>query len=167
MNTKRLMLVTLFGLQSAFGQQLMDQGFQLLETGDFEKAETFFDAYLQNEPTNKTALICYGRAVGLSGEPKKAIEHFKELKEQYPEDFEIAVNFNEAFLWDGQFETAKPLYESLLDLYPNSFAVNLGYANTLSNLKEYPKALLWIDKAIALDSSNASAKVSRKYIRLG
>ncbi|NNK10928.1 MAG: hypothetical protein HKP08_06255, partial [Flavobacteriaceae bacterium] len=42
-----------------------------------------------------------------------------------------------------------------------------GYANTLSNLKEYPKALLWIDKAIALDSSNASAKVSRKYIRLG
>ncbi|MBT8284465.1 MAG: tetratricopeptide repeat protein [Flavobacteriaceae bacterium] len=161
------MFVALFIFQSALGQQLMDEGFKLLETGDFEKAETFFDAYLQKEPSNKTALICYGRAVGLSGEPKKAIAHFKVLKAQYPQDFEIAVNFNEAFLWDGQFEEAKPLYESLLKLYPDSFAVHLGYANTLSNLKEYPEALEWINKTIILDSTNTSARVSRKYIRLG
>ncbi|QBA65581.1 tetratricopeptide repeat protein [Muriicola soli] len=161
------MFVALFIFQSALGQQLMDEGFKLLENGDFEKAETFFDAYLQKEPSNKTALICYGRAVGLSGEPKKAIEHFEGLKGQYPQDFEIAVNYNEAFLWDGQYEKARPLYESLLDLYPDSFAVHLGYANTLGNLKEYPEALEWINKTISLDSTNSSAMVSRKYIRLG
>ncbi|NER11597.1 Tetratricopeptide repeat-containing protein [Muriicola jejuensis] len=167
MNAKKFLFLTFLGFQLATGQQLMDQGFKLLESGDFDQARNFFDAYLQNDPTNKTALICYGRAVGLSGEPGKAIAHFGELKQQYPEDFEITVNLNEAHLWAGEFDTARPLYEDLVRSNPNSFVALLGYANTLSNLKEYTGALAWIEKAIALDTASISAKVSRKYIRLG
>lgn len=50
---------------------------------------------------------------------------------------------------------------------PEKFGVLLGYANTLSNLKEYKTALYWVNKAIALQPDNEGAKISRKYIKLG
>ncbi|MGB5819024.1 MAG: tetratricopeptide repeat protein [Saonia sp.] len=148
-------------------QQDLETGFQLLETGKFEAAETFFESYLKTEPNNKTAQICYGRAVGLSGEPIKANKHFAELLERYPQDFEIQINYNESFLWAKQYEEAEPRYKQLVMAYPNNFGALLGYANTLSNLKKYRTALEWVNKAIALEPHNESAKISRKYIQLG
>tara|TARA_R110002033_G_scaffold134052_9_gene173980 strand:- start:1122 stop:3188 length:2067 start_codon:yes stop_codon:yes gene_type:complete len=148
-------------------QEDINTGFKLLETGSFEEAETFFKSYLELKPNNKTAKICYGRAVGLSGEPKKANSLFEKLLEEYPNDFEIQINYNESFLWDNKFKEAKPLYEQLVSEYPENFGAVLGYANTLSNLKEFSKALEIVNKAIALQPDNTSAKVSRKYIKLG
>ncbi len=152
---------------SAFSQEALQEGFQLLETGRFERAEVFFDAYLKDDPQNKTAQICYGRAVGLSGEPRKANDLFSGLLQNYPNDFEIQINYNESFLWDKQYEKAKPLYADLVAAYPTNFGAVLGYANTLSNLKEYKEALKWVEKALALQPGNESALVSKKYMNLG
>lgn len=148
-------------------QNPMEKGFQLLESGQFEDAEVFFKSYLNTFPTNKTAQICYGRAVGLSGEPKKANDLFANLLKTYPNDFEIQINYNESFLWNKDYQTAKPLYANLVAAYPENFGAILGYANTLSNLKEYKEALQWIEKALLLQPKNESAKVSRKYMNLG
>lgn len=148
-------------------QNELQTGFQLLENGSFHKAETFFNTYLEADPNNKTAQICYGRAVGLSGDPQKAKLFFADLLETHPGDFEIQINYNESFLWAEQYETAKPLYADLLAANPENFAVILGYANTLSNLKEFKAALTWVTKALELQPENESAKVSRKYMKLG
>lgn len=145
----------------------MQKGFLLLEKGDFEEAETFFNAYLESDPENKTAKLCYGRAVGLSGEPLRATDLFRELLTTYPSDFEIAINYNESFLWAEKYAEAKPLYAKMVEDHPDKFAAILGYANTLSNLKEYKSALEWIDKALLLSPDNESAKVSKKYMLLG
>ena len=165
----RILKTTIFCLLSFLtqGQEPLRKGFTLLEKGNFEAAATFFENTLKVEPTNKTALICYGRAVGLSGEPQKATALFARLLKAYPDDFEIAINYNESFLWDKQYETAKPLYAKMVAAYPEEFAAVLGYANTLSNLKEYEDALKWVEKALELQPENSSAKVSRKFIRLG
>ncbi len=148
-------------------QEDMSKGFKLLENGNFENAESFFKGILENNPKNKTARLCYGRAVGLSGEPKKANTLFSELLKEYPGDFEVEINYNESYLWSKDYESAKPLYKKLVADYPDKFGAVLGYANTLSNLKEYKLALEWVDKAIALDPENPSALVSKKYMRLG
>ncbi|NHF58570.1 tetratricopeptide repeat protein [Flavobacteriaceae bacterium TP-CH-4] len=148
-------------------QAPLENGFTLLEKGRFEQAESFFGTYLRSDPDNKTAQICYGRAVGLSGEPQKATSLFAGLLKTYPDDFEIRINYNESFLWGGEYDKAKPLYAELVARYPENFGALLGYANTLGNLKEYTVALEWIEKALALQPGNESAKVSRKYIRLG
>lgn len=148
-------------------QEPMEKGFKHLEMGRFEEAESFFKFYLVEYPDNKTANICYGRAVGLSGEPQKATALFASLLISYPKDFEIQINYNESLLWGKQYEAAKPLYQKLVDEYPNNFGAILGYANTLSNLKEFETALKWINKALAIEPENESAKISRKYIRLG
>ena len=148
-------------------QSDMTKGFGLLEQGNFQAAEDFFAEYLTNDPTNKTAKLCYGRAVGLSGEPKKATNLFADLLKEYPGDFEILINYNESFLWAKEYEQAKPLYADLVEKFPDKFGAVLGYANTLSNLKEYKLALSWVEKAIALQPENESAKISRKFMRLG
>lgn len=148
-------------------QSDMTKGFKLLENGNFENAEQFFEDFLTNDPNNKTAKLCYGRAVGLSGEPKKANSLFSELLEEYPGDFEVEINYNESYLWSKDYKSARPLYKKLVADYPDKYGAVLGFANTLSNLKEYKLALEWVDKAIALDPKNKSALVSKKYMRLG
>ena len=148
-------------------QSDMTKGFGMLEKGNFQEAELFFGEYLKTEPDNKTAKLCYGRAVGLSGEPEKATNLFSELLKEYPGDFEIEINYNESYLWAKEYEKAKPLYADLVERNPKQFAAVLGYANTLSNLKEYKSALSWVEKAIQLQPDNSSAKTSRKFMRLG
>lgn len=162
-----LFIISFFSFLILVAQSDMQEGFTLLENGDFEEAESFFANYLETNSENKTALLCYGRAVGLSGEPIKAIGLFAELLETYPTDFEIAINYNESFLWAKKYNEAKPLYAQMVKDYPTKFAAVLGYANTLSNLKEFEEALKLVEQALEIEPDNASAKTSRKYMRLG
>ncbi len=147
--------------------QDMQEGFTFLETGDYKKAETFFADILKEYPENKTAKLCYGRAVGLLGGTVEAVDIFTELKEKYPDDFEIKLNYAESLLWDKQFTAAESYYEKLVVENPGSFPGVLGYANTLSNLKKYSRALEWVNKALSLQPGNANALISRKFVRLG
>lgn len=161
------LVVFLLYAQGSYAQASLQQGFTLLEQGKFEAAETFFEKALQKAPTNKTIQICYGRALGLNGNPKKATQLFAGLQETYPGDIEVALNYAESLLWDKRYGEAKPFYAKMVTEHPEVFGALLGYANTLSNLKEYGEALQWVEKALSLQPENLSAKTSRKYIRLG
>ena len=112
---KILQTLTVFCLLSVFAQaqEPLQKGFTLLENGNFEAAEIFFENALKEQPTNKTIQICYGRAVGLNGAPEKAASLFAGLLETYPNDFEVALNYNESFLWAKKYEEAKPLYAQI------------------------------------------------------
>ncbi len=158
-------LLLLIGIVS-FSQD-MQQGFDYLESGDYKRAEAFFFTVLEKYPDNKTARLCYGRAVGLSGDSGKAISIFTNLQKEYPNDFEIKLNYAESLLWDKQFAEALPYYKKLIGEDATSFAAVLGYANTLSNLKKYEEALDEVTKALRIHVDNPNALVSRKYIRLG
>lgn len=167
MKTITTILIFLIVISNSYGQTTMEKGFLYLEEGNFAAAETLFENYLNTAPSNKTALICYGRAVGLNGKPQQATDHFGKLLVTYPNDFEVTINYAESYLWGNLFSEALPLYKTLVAQYPKSLAALLGYANTLSNLNQYPEALAWVNRALALDPKNTSAQVSKKYIRLG
>ncbi|WP_167596687.1 tetratricopeptide repeat protein [Leeuwenhoekiella sp. ZYFB001] len=156
-----------FSLYVSIQAQDMQEGFNLLETGKNQEAQVFFERVLEEFPQNKTAQLCYARALGLGGNPSEALGLFKNMLSEYPGDLEITLNYAEAFLWNNRFEEAAPIYKNLVSEYPENFGTLLGYANTLSNLKKYPKALTYISKALAIDPENLSAKTSQKYIRLG
>ncbi|PHR97418.1 MAG: hypothetical protein COA80_07665 [Leeuwenhoekiella sp.] len=150
----------------AFAQE-MTTGFNLLENGKYTQAKLFFKEILEDYPSNKTAQLCYGRALGLSGETAKATALFTQMQNEYPGDYEIALNYAESLLWAENFNEAQTAYEDLVKTDSTSFSAVLGYANTLSNLKEYDKALERVNQALSLQPGNANALVSRKYIRLG
>ena len=159
-----LLLASIFSLNA---QENMQEGFNYLETGKYKEAEDFFEVVLKDHPTNKTAKLCYGRAVGLNGNAKKATTIFTKMLDDYPNDFEVKLNYAESLLWGSQFIKAKDYYNGLVNEDPKSFSALLGFANTLSNLKEYSDALLYVNKALEVSPGNPNALNSKKYIRLG
>jgi len=164
---KSLLIIVLIHLSiNAFSQD-MQEGFTYLETGKYEQAETFFDAILKEYPDNKTARLCYGRAIGLNGKTEEANTLFTDLLADYPNDFEVKLNYGESLLWNNNFEDAKAYYKKLVEEEPENFAALLGFANTLSNLKEYEGALNYVDKALEVSPGNPNALTSKKYIYLG
>lgn len=163
---KLVFLIILLISATSYGQE-MGTGFTLLETGKYSEAEVFFKNILEKYPTNKTARLCYGRALGLNGLTVAAKELFTALKADYPTDFEVSLNVAESLLWNNDYEDARTLYVDLVKKDSTSFPATLGYANTLSNLKEYDNALLYVGKALDILPGNANAMVSKKYMRLG
>ncbi len=162
----RLLFLVL--LISAFSySQDMQEGFTYLETGKYDDAESYFETILKDYPENRTARLCYGRAVGLNGNSEKAVNIFTNLLKTYPEDFEIQLNYAEALLWHKDYSAAKTYYENLVLKQPESFPALLGYANTLSNLKVFDKALEYVNRALEASPGNQNAIVSKKYIQLG
>lgn len=147
--------------------QNMQEGFTNLEKGEFAKAEVFFTSILKDYPQNKTARLCYARAIGLNKQTEKALDLFKVLKTENPGDLEIELNYAEALLWNKKFDEAKVFYSKLVTDNPTSFVAQLGFANTLSNLKEFKDALLYVNRALEISPANPGALVSRKYIKLG
>ncbi|QXP67593.1 lipopolysaccharide assembly protein LapB [Polaribacter sp. AHE13PA] len=160
-----LIFFLFFSIQS-FSQD-MQEGFTYLETGKYKEAEVFFKDILKEYPTNKTARLCYGRAIGLNGKATAAVTLFTNLLKDYPTDFEVKLNYAESLLWSKNYPDAKIYYQTLLKENDKSFAALLGYANTLSNLKEFEDALINVDKALEVLPGNPNALVSKKYMRLG
>lgn len=164
----KLYFVSFFLVFSILGiSQNMQEGFNYLETGKYDKAKLFFKTVLDDYPKNKTAQLCYGRAVGLSGNSKHAVAIFTDLLKVYPNDFEIKLNYAEALLWNTNYDLAKPYYEGLVKENKQSFPALLGYANTLSNLKLYNEALGYVNKALNISPGNPNALNSKKYMYLG
>ena len=157
-----LLLIPQFGMS-----QDMLEGFNMLNNGKWSDAVLFFEGILEEDATNKTALICYARATGLNGNASQAVTLFEDLKKTYPSDFEVALNYAESLLWSKQYKKATAFYLQLLKKDSTSFAANLGAANSYSNSQEYEQAILFINKALRIDSTNTEAKKSRKYIHLG
>jgi tetratricopeptide (TPR) repeat protein len=167
MKHKFLLLLPLL-LNAFFSySQDMQEGFTYLETGEYQQAETFFQTILKEHPDNKTARLCYGRAIGLNGNTEQANTLFTNLLADYPSDFEVKLNYGESLLWNNNFTEAKTYFKELVAEDPKSFPALLSYANTLSNLKEYDDALLYVDKALVVIPRNPNALNSKKYMYLG
>ncbi len=147
--------------------QDMNEGFKYLEVGNVQSAEVFFEGILKDHPKNKTALVCYGRAIGLNGKQPKAKKLFSDLLIDYPGDIEVELNYAESMLWGSEFEEAEVYYGMLVKKYPENFAALLGMANTFSNLKKYNLAIEFIERALKVSPGNPNALVSKKYIHLG
>jgi tetratricopeptide (TPR) repeat protein len=167
MRLKYFYFFVFYFLSFTIVSQEMNEGFNYLETGKYQKAEFFFKEVLKTYPKNKTARLCYGRAVGLLGNSNKAVKLFTLLLQDYPSDFEVKLNYGESLLWNKNYTEAKTYYQTLLKENDKSFPALLGYANTLSNLKEFTNALIYVDKALVVLPGNPNALVSKKYMRLG
>ena len=167
MNFKSLIYLPIMLFVFSIQAQDMQKGFRYLESGSYQEAESFFQNILIEYPKNKTARLCFGRAVGLKGNPEKAKSFFEELLTDHPNDFEVKLNYGESLLWNENFFEAKTYFESLIKENSKSFPALLSYANTLSNLKEYEDALTYVNKALDIIPGNPNALTSEKYIYLG
>lgn len=162
------LILSLICFYGTYGQSLnFQEGFDYLENGAYQEAELFFEKVLLEDNNNKTAQICYNRALGLQGKSSLALKNFVLLDQQFPEDYEIQLNLAEAYMWNKEFSSASELYALLLKKDANNFVATMGYANALSASNNYKEALRYIEKAIELDPANNGALLSQKFINLG
>ncbi|MCD8439463.1 tetratricopeptide repeat protein [Tenacibaculum finnmarkense] len=167
MKIKLLTFLVFFITTTAIFSQNMKEGFIYLETGKYQQAEVFFKTILKTYPTNKTARLCYGRAIGLNGSSYKSVTLFTNLLNDFPTDFEVKLNYAESLLWNKNYNKAENYYQNLISENDKSFPALLGYANTLSNLKKFDKAITYVNKALIVLPNNQNALISKKYMRLG
>ncbi len=161
-----LVSASFLGASFSITAQDFTEGYQYLETGKFEKATDYFENALEEYPQNKTAQLCYARALGLSSDPEKAQSIFEELLIQYPDDYELELNLAESFMWQKKFETADSIYKYLSEKDSNNFVARLGLANASTNLKNHELAVASINIALEISPDNPSALTSKKYICL-
>ena len=162
-----LFLLTSLLTGSIVSGQDMSKGFALLEKGNFKEASVFFEQILKEFPENQTAQICYGRAVGLSGDAPKGLQVFEKLYAQHPENPEVLLNLGEAHLWNKDAEGAIKIYSKIFEKDSTHFLAALSIANSYSSIKEYDSAWVYIQKAEKLQPTNESAQISKKFIILG
>ena len=160
---------TFIVLIASFGgyAQNMNVGFEMLEQGNNKEAVSFFEEVLIEYPSNKTAQLCYARALGLSGEPTEAKFLFEGMLKEYPTDFEIKLNYAESLLWNQEYSAAISYYTLLVEEQPLNFTALLGLANSHFNVKEFDEALIYVAKALEVTPNQNNALVSQKYMRLG
>jgi len=145
-------------------QDSMQEGFDLLESGNFSEAEKYFGGYLDIH--DKTARICHARSIGLGGRKEEALDLFLDLVTDYPEDQEVLLNLAEAYLWNNLPKTAAKKYGALLEIYPENFVANYGFANANAALFNNDVAIKYISKAIALQPNNESAENAYLHIMI-
>ena len=151
---------------SLFGQN-MDEGFRMLESGEYHDAKSFFQEVLEKNSENKTANICFGRALGLSGSPAEALALFYQLSERHPGDQEVNLNLAEAYLWNDNASEASQLYSAIIDSDPSSVSGHIGLANSQAKMRDYQAALNTLDNSYIKNSGLVYIDELRNSIRLG
>lgn len=168
MNTQTATITTILTLLLC--TQVITQDFSLgydyLNSGDYSKAEIFFTKAINDFPNNKTAQICYGRAVGLNGNPSKAKNTFNTLVNQYPNDKESQLNLAESFLWNKEPIESIKLYEELNIKYPKDELIIRSLANAYALNLDYVNAFDFATEALQTNTNNRTSQEAFKTIGL-
>lgn len=162
-----LLILTFLSIWTTLSAQDMSEGFQYLDSGAYDKASIYFQSILNEYPDNKTARICYARAIGLSGQAEKALNIFQEMKIVFPQDTEVLLNEAEALLWNDRSQKAIPVYRHVIELDSLNFTGHLGMANAYAGIKDYIMAQYYINRALIIEPQNPGALISYKFIQLG
>jgi tetratricopeptide (TPR) repeat protein len=89
------------------GAQEFDEALQMLEIAPQSDQEAYSLNYLR------------AQILSWSGNHNKAERAFTELRQQYPQDADIAVSFGYLHLYQNNFEDAERLFTQVLDRFPD------------------------------------------------
>ncbi len=135
-----LVFIGLFGI--LFAQDSIQDGFQALDSGNYENAIEIFSKLERNQPENISAQVGYGRALGLSGKAGEAHSYFNKKLKSNPDNEELKLNFGESYLWLGESIKGEEYYRKLVAEYPENFISFLGLGNALAMQGKFSEALI-------------------------
>ena len=143
----------------ALADTLQDIG-KLLKQGQNAQALEQVDKYLAGKPKDAQGRFLKGLILTEMNKPNDAIAIFQKLTEDYPELPEPYNNLAVIYAQQKQYEKAKQALEMAIRTHPS-------YATAHENLGDIYARLASqaYDKALQLDSSNASAQSKLALIR--
>lgn len=127
-------------------------GLAYLMNDDLEQArEAYMRALRHNDKERVFKLLCGHFA--MAGKQKEGIEFFEKLREQFPYSERLLLSIGRLHLALGDRGKAEKCFKESVDIRETEEAFLLLYHLTMS-WKEYPLALSYIKKALALHGGN-------------
>ncbi len=150
---------------SAFSQD-MTEGFGMLDSQKFSEATLYFKNILKDNPDNKVARICLGRALGLGGSKAEGFEVLASLRQDHVDDIEVELNYAEGLMWVNRASESVDVYNEILRKEANNRTALLSKSNALSSLGRHEEAISSIDLALENHPDFESNQISKKFIYL-
>lgn len=173
------------------GERLLRNGTELIEQGKYHEAVNIFDQCIAEFPAMTEAFLGRAMAREQLKDYAGAITDYSVFLQKHPQHFEALLGRANARYQAGQFEQARADYTALLSVprgetnyvmfqkgatsggtnqittaQSNVLPRILNYLGlTEYRLKDFDKAIHWLDSAILLEPGNADFYVNRGMVR--
>jgi len=107
-------------------RERFQKGNEYAQAGDFEKAIVEYQAVLEADPENISALTNLGVAYYSIGKLDEAIAQYDKAIELAPEDADIRSNLAAAYVQKGELDKALETYQRAIDLDPSLAEAHFG-----------------------------------------
>jgi tetratricopeptide (TPR) repeat protein len=147
-------------------EEHFQQGNEYAQAGEFEKAITEFEAVLQIDPDNVSAMSNLGVVYYNLGRLDEAIQQYQEAIARAPDDADIHSNLAAAFVQKGQLDKALQEYESAVQINPELAEAHFGLGVVFQQTGKVDEAIAAFERFQALDTgSDAMATdLAKQYL---
>lgn len=135
----------------------VQQGIEVANQGEAERAAKYFDLALALDPENVEAMTRLAVLIGLHARREQAEFLISQALQLNP-DHSLANSLQGALLTERkQFKEAQAYYFRAVNAEPDNFGFRVQFAEGLMRLGEFEAAAMQYSKALELQSENASA----------
>ena len=157
-------------LPSDNGDQSVEEHFQrgneLTQQGMFEEAIAEYQAAIEADPENVSALTNLGVAFYNVGRLQDAVDQYTRALEIAPNDADIHSNLAAAYVQLGQLDAALEEYQAAVRLDPNLAQAHFGLGVIYVELGQNEEAIAAFEQFQALDAGQDSmaTDLARQYL---
>jgi tetratricopeptide (TPR) repeat protein len=161
-----LLISGLAGCENAeqSANKYLENGKQLIESGDFVKARLEFKNALQIDPRLAEAYMQLALISEKEQEWAAMFSNLRAVVALRPNNTDAIVKLGQFYLFAGKLEDARAQADQALSLAPDSVDAVLLDASILLNSKNYADAMDRVDHALALDKQHVEAKSMKAII---
>jgi superkiller protein 3 len=144
-----------------------EQGNEYARQGDFEQAITEYEAVLEAEPDNVSAMTNLGVALYNVGRLDEAVAQYQDALEIAPNDADIHSNLGAAYVQKGQLQDALVEYEQAVDLQPDLAQAHFGLGVIYVELARNDEAIAAFERFLELDEGQDSmaSDLAQQYLQ--
>ncbi|KAF0811494.1 Beta-barrel assembly-enhancing protease [Andreprevotia sp. IGB-42] len=131
-------------------ESLLHKALVAQRQGCLELARTLYRQLLQANPDEPVAMRCLAKLLQSGGDSAGARPLLERLLAQSRSDPELLCLIGEGYAQDGQLSQAEPYFLLAIEADPDYANALIDMSQLRHELKDYPGALAWIEKAQAL-----------------
>ena len=131
--------------------------------GKYDKALEEYNKALELDPNYGEAHNALGYLYADMRNFEKSIEHFKKYASLNPGDANPLDSTAEAYFLMGRLDEAIAKYKEVLEVKPDFSEVSLKIGYICALKEDYPEAMKWVDKEIAMASSPGAKREGYLY----
>jgi Flp pilus assembly protein TadD len=144
-----------------------EQGNEYAQQGEFEQAIAEYEAVLEAEPDNVSAMTNLGVALYNVRRLDEAIAQYQKALEIAPNDADIHSNLGAAYVQKGQLQEALAEYQRAVDLQPDLAQAHFGLGVIYVELARNDEAIAAFESFLELDQGEDSmaSDLARQYLQ--